>query len=55
MTVTVRAGPPIKALRTLANRWVGILHGCLGHRACYDELTAWPPHLNGTPLDTHPP
>ena len=31
-----------QALRTLANRWVGILHGCLRHRACYDELTAWP-------------
>jgi hypothetical protein len=29
-----------QALRTLANRWVGILHGCLGHRARYDELTA---------------
>jgi transposase len=31
-----------QALRTLANRWVGILHGCLRHRVCYDELTAWP-------------
>ena len=31
-----------QALRTLANRWVGILHGCLRHRACYDERTAWP-------------
>jgi hypothetical protein len=31
-----------QALRTLANRWVGILHGCLRYRACYDELTAWP-------------
>jgi hypothetical protein len=28
-----------QALRTLANRWVGILHGCLRHRACYDEFT----------------
>jgi transposase len=30
-----------KALRTLANRWVGILHGCLDHRTRYDENTAW--------------
>ena len=30
-----------KALRTLGNRWVGILHGCLRHRTLYDETTAW--------------
>jgi transposase len=30
-----------KALRALANRWVGILHGCLDHQICYDENTAW--------------
>jgi transposase len=30
-----------KALRTLGNRWVGILHGCLRHRQLYDENTAW--------------
>ena len=30
-----------QALRTLANRLVGILHGCLTHRATYDEATAW--------------
>ncbi len=30
-----------KALRALANRWVGILHGCLDHRTYYDENTAW--------------
>ena len=30
------------ALRALANRWVGILHGCLRHRTPYDEATAWP-------------
>ena len=36
-----------QALRALANRWVGILHGCLRHRACYDELTAWPPASQG--------
>jgi transposase len=31
------------ALRRLANRLVGILHGCLRHRTRYDETTAWPP------------
>ncbi len=31
------------ALRQLANRLVGILHGCLKTRTCYDEDTAWPP------------
>jgi transposase len=30
-----------QALRALANRWVGILHGCLRHRVAYDEATAW--------------
>lgn len=29
------------ALRTLANRLVGILHGCLATRAPYNEDTAW--------------
>ena len=30
------------ALRQLANRLVGILHGCLKTRTSYDETTAWP-------------
>lgn len=30
-----------QALRTLANRWVGILHGCLTHRSVYEEKIAW--------------
>ena len=30
------------ALRQLSNRLVGILHGCLKTRTCYDEATAWP-------------
>ena len=30
-----------RALRALANRWVGILHGCLHHSTLYDEHTAW--------------
>lgn len=31
------------ALRRLANRLVGILHGCLRHHTPYEETTAWPP------------
>jgi transposase len=31
-----------QALRALANRLVGILHGCLRHRQPYDEQQAWP-------------
>jgi hypothetical protein len=30
-----------RALRALANRLVGILHGCLTHDTLYDEHTAW--------------
>jgi len=30
-----------RALRALANRLVGILHGCLRHGTLYDEHTAW--------------
>ena len=29
------------ALRQLANRLVGIPHGCLKNRTLYDETTAW--------------
>jgi transposase len=32
------------ALRQLANRLVGILHGCLKDRTTYDEQTAWSHH-----------
>jgi hypothetical protein len=31
-----------QALRALANRLIGILHGCLRHHTRYDETTAWP-------------
>jgi hypothetical protein len=31
-----------QALRAVANRLVGILHGCLRHQHTYDETTAWP-------------
>jgi hypothetical protein len=30
-----------QALRSLANRWVGILHGCISHRQLYSERVAW--------------
>ena len=36
------------ALRQLANRLVGILHGCLKTRTLYDEATAWPQHAAAT-------
>jgi transposase len=32
-----------QALRALANRLVGILHGCLEHDCVYSEAIAWPP------------
>jgi hypothetical protein len=32
------------ALRQLANRLVGILHGCLKTGTPYDETTAWSHH-----------
>jgi len=34
-----------QALRALANRLVGILHGCLDHRETYREEIAWPRSL----------
>jgi transposase len=34
------------ALRQLANRLVGILHGCLKTRTTYNEHTAWAHHTN---------
>ena len=37
-----RGATHYQALRALANRLVGILHGCLKTRTCYDEYRAWP-------------
>lgn len=34
-----------QALRAVANRWVGILHGCLTHRELYLEDVAWAAHV----------
>jgi transposase len=36
------------ALRQLANRLTGILHGCLKTRTLYDEATAWPQYAAKT-------
>ncbi len=38
-----------QALRALANRLVGVLHGCLTHHTPYDETTAWA----AQPADAH--
>ena len=42
---TTNTAPPAtvhhQALRALANRLVGILHGCLRHHTIYSEHTAW--------------
>ena len=37
------------ALRQLANRLVGILHGCLKTGTVYDEATAWPADATASP------
>jgi transposase len=36
-----RGATHYQALRTVANRLVGILHGCLRHHTLYDEHRAW--------------
>jgi hypothetical protein len=36
-----RGATHYQALRTLANRLVGILHGCLQSHTLYDEHLAW--------------
>jgi len=36
-----RGATHYQALRTLANRLVGILHGCLRTQSCYNEHLAW--------------
>jgi hypothetical protein len=41
-TLRARGASHYQALRALANRLVGILHGCLRHRRPYDEQVAWP-------------
>jgi transposase len=40
-THRARGAGHYQALRALANRLVGILHGCLRHHTLYDEHTAW--------------
>lgn len=36
-----RGATQYQALRAVANRLVGILHGCLQHHTLYDEAQAW--------------
>jgi hypothetical protein len=36
-----RGATHYQALRAVANRLVGILHGCLRHHTLYDEHRAW--------------
>jgi hypothetical protein len=36
-----RGATHYQALRALANRLVGILHGCLRHHTLYDQDLAW--------------
>ena len=43
-----RPGVVTAALRQVANRLVGILHGCLKTRTRYDETTAWPHRIDLT-------
>ena len=42
------------ALRQLANRLVGVLHGCLKTRTNYNESTAWPQHKNPAQQQNNP-
>lgn len=48
-TLRVRGKGHHQALRQLANRWVGILHGCLHHRQRYQEHIAWAQPQTQTP------
>jgi transposase len=45
-----RGATHYQALRALANRLVGILHGCLRHRTLYNEHRAW--HIDNQELIT---
>jgi hypothetical protein len=43
--LTARGTDHHTALRQLTNRLVGLLHGCLTTRTCYNEATAWSHHI----------
>ena len=47
-----RGGGHHQALRALANRLVGILHGCLVHHQAYDEVKAWGHRAGNAPDGT---
>ena len=53
-TPSHRRHPPPRPT-ALANRLVGILHGCLRHHTLYDEHTAWAHRHTNSPLDTYHP
>ncbi len=44
-----------RALYALANRWVGILHGCLVHSTAYEESVAWASTAGTESLTGSPP
>lgn len=43
---SVPAAPDTKPLTAVANRWIGMLHGCLKTGTLYDETNAWNHTLN---------
>ncbi len=49
-TQRARGATHHQALRSLSNRLVGILHGCLRHHTGYDETIAW--HTDSTAQET---
>jgi hypothetical protein len=49
-TQRARGATHHQALRSLSNRLVGILHGCLRHHTGYDEAIAW--HTHSTAQET---
>jgi transposase len=49
-TQRARGATHHQALRSLSNRLVGILHGCLRHHTVYDEAIAW--HTDSTAQKT---
>jgi transposase len=49
-TQRARGATHHQALRSLSNRLVGILHGCLRHHTGYDEAIAW--HTDSTAQET---
>jgi hypothetical protein len=53
--LTARGTDHHAALRQLTNRLVGIPHGCLTTRTCYNEATAGAHHLNNAAVQLRRP